>query len=419
MANHAHAHAHAKVTLELDEGGNDFTSLVDSSIADGIENEKCVVSQYRTSAQQKQAFIQVLRGASRDSVPIEWVIDIADESNGWFYATAYSYDDNNQALYVMVPDKENPTFQGHVQLDHRTLHLIECVDGNSMALFNKIVRDSVIKIKWDVEWFEEGEDQANDGEGTWVPSSARYFIRIANQLLVEDRAQPGSEARGFVIITADMNVRLVRCHKNRGIEDFNRLLAEGIVQTVVPDATESPEPATTNDIPFQSSARMSTDREDLMSISQGSSGSSLRKLADTARQLRDNISELLADRERKREQETEVAALFKAFTLDGDLEQGLKLMAHFEKVQNRQDTSKVGTEGTGDGEEERANAAAAETKHMASKLEKYLSKMLKGGNDVNGSGGNDEVDALRKSLKKAKREIEEKEKEIRRLSGAR
>jgi hypothetical protein len=36
-------------------------------------------------------------------IPIEWVIDIADESNGWFYGTAYAYDDEENLLHVMVP----------------------------------------------------------------------------------------------------------------------------------------------------------------------------------------------------------------------------------------------------------------------------------------------------------------------------
>ena len=46
------------------------------------------------------------------------VIDVDDvyndESNGWFYATAYHYNDQTQMLHVMVPDKENPTFDGKV-----------------------------------------------------------------------------------------------------------------------------------------------------------------------------------------------------------------------------------------------------------------------------------------------------------------
>lgn len=79
-------------------------------------------------------------------------------------------------LHVMVPDKVSPSFDGQVLLDYRTVHLIECVDGKSDALFNKIVRDSIVKVKWDVEWFEEetpGSGAADDAKGNWIPSSAR------------------------------------------------------------------------------------------------------------------------------------------------------------------------------------------------------------------------------------------------------
>jgi len=40
--------------------------------------------------------------------------DIADESNGWFYGTAYHFDDTTNMVHVMVPDKHNPSFDGHV-----------------------------------------------------------------------------------------------------------------------------------------------------------------------------------------------------------------------------------------------------------------------------------------------------------------
>lgn len=105
---------------------------------------------------------------------------------GWFYGTAYHFDDSTQMLHVMVPDKVNPSFDGNVLLDHRTVHLIECVDGKTDALFNKIIRDSVIKVKWDVEWFEEVENgtstQAWGGSegqlGNWIFSAARYSSYI-------------------------------------------------------------------------------------------------------------------------------------------------------------------------------------------------------------------------------------------------
>lgn len=387
-----------KVTLELDDGGNEFGSLVDASIADGVENEKCVVSQYRTSLAQKQAFIQLLRNCPREDIPIEWVIDIADESNGWFYATAYSFDDVNQTLYVMVPDKINPTFKGNVQLDHRTVHLIECVDGKSLALFNKIVRDSVIKIKWDVEWFEEAEDSPGTGEGTWVPSSARYYIRIANQLLVEDKVQGGGETRGFVIITADMNVRLVKCHKNRGIDDFNRLINEGIVSSSEGAGGDSPEKGE-----GESSG----------------SGVNVRKLAETARVLKECVVDLVQDRERKKQDEGEIAHIFHAFTVDGDLEQGLKLIHHFERVKRQNGHGDHGGKLTeSDEEEEKMGSTAQDAKYLSGKIEKALVKVLQSGAELS-AGGADEVEQLKRNIKKLKRDLDDKDRELRNARGQR
>ena len=89
-------------------------SLVALCVKDKIEDEKCVVSQYRTTIEQKKIFLKHLTTCNKQQIPIEWVIDIADESNGWFYATAYHYNDQTQMLHVMVPDKENPTFDGKV-----------------------------------------------------------------------------------------------------------------------------------------------------------------------------------------------------------------------------------------------------------------------------------------------------------------
>lgn len=386
-----------KVTLDLDDGGNEFSSLLDAAVGEGIENEKCVVSQYKTSLQQKQAFQQLLRNNSREDVPIEWVIDIADESNGWFYATAYSFDDVNQTLYVMVPDKVNPTFKGNVQLDHRTVHLIECVDQKSSALFNKIIRDSVIKIKWDVEWFEEAED--GQGEGSWVPSSARYYIRMANQLLVEDKVQGSAETRGFVIITADMNVKLVKCHKNRGIEDFNRLINEGIVSSAADAQTaESPDSKPEG----------------------GESGVSTRKLAETARVLKECIADLVEDRERKRRDEQQMALLFHRFTVDGDLDQGLKVWKHFERIQSRsskRDDERDPTES--EEEEEKLASTAQDAKYLSGKIEKSLLKVLHSGAELSSAGGVEEVEQLRRQMRKLKRELDDKEREMRLLKGLR
>ena len=217
-------------------------SLLDRSLQPEALSERCLVQQYRTTQEQQTILYDHSDGKDRSALPIEWVIDIADESNGWFYGTAYHYDDSNGTLHVMVPDKVNPTFDGTVQLDHRTIHLIECVDGNTDALFNQIVRESTAKCKWDVEWFEEGggdekllegvEDEADDVFGKWNETVAKYYFRITNQLLVEDAPEEGQTQVGFVLLTADLNVKFKYCHKERGIVDFNRLICENTVQSL-------------------------------------------------------------------------------------------------------------------------------------------------------------------------------------------
>jgi len=49
---------------------------------------------------------------------------------------------------------------------------------------------------------------------------------------VEDEDTEGGDgSKGFVMLTADVNVRLIHCSKGRGQEDFNRLVNEGQVQS--------------------------------------------------------------------------------------------------------------------------------------------------------------------------------------------
>ena len=45
----------------------------------------------------------------------------------------------------------------------------------------------------------------------------RYYIRIANQLLVED--EEDVEGKGFVMLTADINVRLKKSLREKGKEE--------------------------------------------------------------------------------------------------------------------------------------------------------------------------------------------------------
>ncbi len=410
-----------KATIELDD---DYPqqSMADAAVADGVEDEKCVVAQYRTTLDQKQEFKRLLNSSSREDIPIEWVIDIADESNGWFYATAYGYNDITNMLHVMVPDKLNPTFDGEVQLDHRTVHLIECVDGKSMALFNKIIRESVLKIKWDVEWYEEEANEYGEpieGAGAWVKSSARYYIRIANQLLVEDKDM-GQETRGFVIITADMNVKLLECYKGKGVEDFNRLVLESVVQSsdeafraaesgsnIPPEDDSSPRETSPRERERDRSDRdrekdrgdrdrgdRDRDRES-RDRSGGSSGISMRKLAEYARNVRESVNDIIEEREQKKSEDNQLASLFHSFVVDGELDHGLQLMHHFDKIRNK-DKSNI------DEDEERLETTLEDAKMTSTKLEKAILKILKSGaEDKHGDGD----EKLQQKIKKLEKEI--------------
>lgn len=388
-------------------------SIVDQSVEEGVELDKCVVGQYRTTLEQKTAFQNHIKDFPRTDIPVEWVIDIADESNGWFYGTAYHFDDTTQMLHVMVPDKHNPSFDGKVILDHRTVHLIECVDGKTEALFSKIVRDSVVKVKWEVEWFEEdnqdGAPAASQPEegvnGKWVISSARYYIRMANQLLVEDE-NFGEASRGFVMLTADLNVKLRMCHKGRGQEDFNRLVNEGITQST-PEALA----AAKLDVGTPASkTRLNGGQADSASKDPIALPST-RKLADMAKGLRECISEILDEREKTSASKARLAAAFTSFTLDGDLDAGLMIMDEFEndKVKSK--------------EQEQIDSTADEAWYLAQKMEKSLGKILKSGADLPAAGapapaGGEDPEALKKMLKRMRKEMEEKEREIEALRAA-
>jgi hypothetical protein len=155
-------------------------------------------------------------------------------------------------IHVMVPDKNKPTFDGEVLLDHRTVHLVNCVDEHSHAQFNRILRDSIIKVKWDAEWFEEDPDDGDEMNGVhrgrWVgPSPARYYIRIANHILVEDEDSENG-IKVYVMLVADLNVKLLHCHKGRGLEDFTRLASEGVVQHAPEAVIDAEIPASIDDL---------------------------------------------------------------------------------------------------------------------------------------------------------------------------
>lgn len=412
---------------------HEHESIVKKAIHPDVEREKCVIAQYKTTTEQLNLFNKLLQDCELTAIPLEWVIDIADESNGWFYGTAYHYNDVTNMLHVMVPDKLNPSFDGEIPLDHRTVHLVECVDGYTEALFNKIVRDSITKVRWEVDWFEEGNgtekqlpDVADSPEGRWVASMARYYIQMANQLLVEDE-DIGQESRGFVMLTADLNVKLRSCIKGKGMDDFIRLINEGMVQSL-PNAIE---------LSKKSMSALSSERmENTMGFERQVSNASLtqpnaatsiasvRKLAEMSRGLRECLTDILDDRERLIVEHEKMAKAFNLFIMDGDLDAGLKLMAHTEliiptKEKHGKHLTPSKKQLEREKQQELMDSAAEDVWYLAQRVEKSSMKLLKGGGIISNSEGtsspNDEIEYLRRAKAKLQRDLEEKEREIERL----
>jgi hypothetical protein len=426
-------------------------SLLLSSTREGVETEKCVVAQHRTSIQQRDVLVEHITSCSSDRIPVEWVIDIADEKNGWFYGTAYHFDDSTRKLHVMIPDKHNPTFDGHIELDYRTVHLVECVDGKTDALFNKIIRDSIIKIRWELKWFEEdadddevptpNEDDAN-AQGRWVASVGRYFIRIANQLLVEDEEVDGE--KGFVMITADVNVRLHHCGKGRGQEDFNRLVLENQVQSTPAALEEANIPLSITDrVPSSAHSNGATaDRRAGRRDRRGEydpntpSGRNdeinnelalgLNKVWDMSKDLKECVSELLDEKEKEKDSLASMAQSFSSFTMDGDLDAGLRLHVQCEEITVKQETIKH-LKGR---EEREANedALGQEAWHLMQRVEKGLNKLVRATAPLNGEQSAQqaaanaasvaEMELIKRRERKLRKDLEIREKELNVLKSA-
>jgi hypothetical protein len=432
------------MSLNLDEiimANNEGGSVVNSAIADGVESEKCIVTQYRTTKEQLNIFNKHLESCELSRIPIEWVIDIADESNGWFYGTAYHYNDETNMIHIMVPDKNNPTFDGEIPVDYRTMHMVECVDGKTDALFNKIVRDSVIKVRWEVEWFEEGTGDAKQNNteesqtGRWVKSVARYYIQYANQLLVEDE-DFGQDSRGFVMFTADQNLRLTSCIKGKGIEDFTRLITENIVQSspnALEDAvaesqlekTEIQRHLSVNNLNLLEvgTGADTTKTAVIASTNAASAIATIKKLADVTHTLKECLSDVLDDRERLMTDNEKASKAFLAFALSGDLDAGLKLFAHAEETEaiKKQKQKQKGSKSEKVLEkvtrQEQMDAASEDAWYLCQKVEKYTAKLLKselgsGALGENVPAGTGEVEYLRKLKVKLQKEIEERDREL-------
>ena len=130
---------------------------------------------------------------------------------------------------------------------------------------------------------------------------------------------------------------------------------------------------------------------------------------------------MLDERERNKNQTANLAKMFRAFTLDGDLDEGLSLQDYFDKASSGSSTNgsvnNVNKNGDSD-MQHKADATADESWYLVQKIEKSLVRLLRNGleNGENSNNNNSEdTEALRKTLRKLKREMDEQNKELQRL----
>jgi hypothetical protein len=198
---------------------------------------------------------------------------------------------------------------------------------------------------------------------------ARYYIRIANQLLVEEVGFAENTSKGFVMLTADLNVKLRFCHKGKGAEDFTRLLKEGIVQST-PEAQESLDELS------GAKPRRRSQYKDSGRYEPSPGNNPARKLAEMANGLKDCLSDVLDDREKVCNDRIKMAKAFRAFAVMGDLDSGMKLLSFVDDL-----------DGAG---QDALDAAADEAWFLCQKVEKMTGKIARvaGG----GKAGGDEED---------------------------
>jgi len=252
---------------------------------------------------------------------------------------------------------------------------------------------------------------------------------MANQLLVEDEGF-GQDNKGFVMLTADLNVRLRWCHKGKAAEDFIRLIQDNLTQG-------SPEAIASADVALstQSSGANAVDPERTIT----SSSIPTRKLAEMTRNLRENLASVLDEREKLHEDRKKLSKIFTSFALDGDLDSGMKLMTFSaeidgkEKVRDPMDSAVEETwalcQKLEKGELYMIQAHCGKNNFKCNNMCRFYVGMVKlmkiaetgpsalGAHDIQpkaaaATDNSAELDYLRRTQRKMKKELEEKAKEV-------
>ncbi|GMH85267.1 hypothetical protein TrVE_jg13628 [Triparma verrucosa] len=329
-------------------------------------NHDCLV----TSMEQVDSFCALLqtaesRAGSRSpsspfpalQIPVEWIIDICDEQNGWFIGTAYAYmekvGDNGKIqgfLHVVVPDNSNPTWSGNVQVEYRSLRLLECCDKSSQALFTEIVRGSLVPIDWHVEWCDtEDGGEEEEEEAFFTEGEAVYLIRLMNSLITFPLAEDGARLPNSAPkqVMCDANLRLLKCrdglshearkYDNRincsGVLDFERLVTEGVVDW----SGEAPAPELYKKSPVKQASASSAEPDPFEPQISQVREAHLQKLTSLYLDMRECMGHALGERERCVTQRKEMVQTLVKFLFGGEIMQGEQLMLALEADPGKND----------------------------------------------------------------------------------
>lgn len=206
-------------------------SCLDSKSID----ENCFLVNFQTKLFHIEGLTKALSSiSSEDSLlSISWLIEVADEYNGWFPAIALGYQVSLHQLLIKVYNNPNDCFEGLIPIDHRVVRILECQDTSSIPLFNKLIRDSIQTIRWEVDWLDYNPkalvSNSKESSMKWIRSMAKYYVCMQNVLLVEDYlpVSPLDERKGLAqVFVAKNNLRLNKCFKQEGYEEFERLILE-------------------------------------------------------------------------------------------------------------------------------------------------------------------------------------------------
>lgn len=95
------------------------------------------------------------------------------------------------------------------------VHLIECCDGRSTALYKYITAAATREVKWRISWWMESDDSST---GVWKSGIAHYFGRLSNVVHV---CADGSGGNDLVEVGVDENLHLCEVlTSNGGHADF-------------------------------------------------------------------------------------------------------------------------------------------------------------------------------------------------------